>query len=189
VAEAELDKNIPIVTTHQAAEELDKRGFTNLRPLEKWESIGFEQGDSRLIITATPGRHGPAGLSVALPDVMGSILEFQSPRPTPRVYISGDTLMFDEIDQISQRFPDIDYGLLHLGGTRVLGVTVTLDGEEGVRLMQAVNPREAVAIHYDDYDVFKSSVQEFVNAAHAAGWAGRVQVPERGNVIELLRRA
>jgi hypothetical protein len=32
----------------------------------------------------------------------------------------------------TQRFPDIDAMLVHLGGTRILGVLLTMDGAQGV---------------------------------------------------------
>lgn len=35
VAEQELDKSLPIVTTHEAAKELGERGFRNMRPVRE----------------------------------------------------------------------------------------------------------------------------------------------------------
>lgn len=93
--------------------------------------------------------------------------------------------MYDDIEEIPRRFPDLDYGLLHLGGTQVMGVMVTMDDEHGVRLMRAVNPGTVVPIHYDDYDVFKSPLADFVSAAESAGWADRVRVIERGETLDL----
>jgi hypothetical protein len=78
VAERELDKSLPIVTTPEAAEALRQRGFVALHPLATWAHVTVSKGDVRLRITATPGRHGPPVVSLALPEVMGSILEFQS---------------------------------------------------------------------------------------------------------------
>jgi hypothetical protein len=78
VAERDLDKTLPIVTTPESAGQLRERGFTNLYPLETWSSVALTKGNARLRVTAAPGRHGPPVVSFALPDVMGSILEFQS---------------------------------------------------------------------------------------------------------------
>jgi hypothetical protein len=49
------------------------------------------------------------------------------------LYITGDTLVFEDIKQIPRRYPQIDLGLLHLGGTRVLGIFVTNFGNNGCR--------------------------------------------------------
>jgi L-ascorbate metabolism protein UlaG (beta-lactamase superfamily) len=169
VAVRELDKSFPIVTTPHAAEELSLRGFTNPQQLEKWESISFVKGNIRLQITATPGRHGPLPVAMFLPQVMGSILDFKIKEDDDddrsshllRLYITGDTLVFDEIKEIPKRCPDINLALLHLGGTRVMGIMVTMDAKEGLEMFNVINPRKAIPIHYNDYDVFKSSLEDF----------------------------
>jgi len=171
VAEQELDKALPIVTTPHAAEELRQRGFVNTQALETWSTSSIVKGDARLQITSTPGRHGPPIVDFALPEVMGSILEFQSGTGDPyiRMYITGDTLIIDELQEIPQRYPDIDLALLHLGGTRVLGVMVTMDAKQGVELLKIVKPKTAIPIHYNDYDVFKSPLADFQDEVLAAG--------------------
>src|SRR4051812_42349757 len=70
IAEARLDRALPIVTTPQAAETLTHGGFRAAVPVETWQSHEIATPDGRLRVTAMPGRHAPAGLSVALPDVM-----------------------------------------------------------------------------------------------------------------------
>ncbi len=146
VAERELDKSLPIVTTGEAAKALTERGFTNVHPLERWDELSVEKGDARLRITATPGRHGPPVVSVALPDVIGTILEFGTGTADSgkRLYITGDTLVIDDLKEIPRRFPGIDLAMLHLGGGRVLGMLVTMDDEQGVELLRTVEPRVAI---------------------------------------------
>jgi L-ascorbate metabolism protein UlaG (beta-lactamase superfamily) len=176
VAERELEKSLPIVTTPEAADALRQRGFVAPYPLKTWEDISIVKGHARLRITATPGRHGPPVVSFALPEVMGSVLEFQSGASDRRLrtYITGDTLVIDALREIPLRYPDIDLALLHLGGTRVLGILLTMDAEQGVEMLQIVKPKRAIPIHYNDYDVFKSPLSEFKQAVEAAGLADRV---------------
>ncbi len=167
VAVRELDKSLPIVTTPHATEELSLRGFTNPQQLDKWESISFVKGDVQLQITATPGRHGPLPVAMFLPQVMGSILDFKIKEVDGRshhlirVYITGDTLVFDDIKEIPKRYSDINLALLHLGGTRVMGILVTMDAREGLEMFNIINPKKAIPIHYNDYDVFKSLSQNY----------------------------
>ena len=137
IAERDLDKALPIVTTAEAAEKLEERGFTNLYPLETWGGTSVTKGEALLHITATP-EHATAHRwsDLALPDVMGSVLDFMTSDGTGRyrVYITGDTLLIDDLKEIPHRYPDIDLALLHLGGTRVLGIMVTMDGDNGADL-------------------------------------------------------
>jgi L-ascorbate metabolism protein UlaG (beta-lactamase superfamily) len=183
VAERELEKSLPIVTTPEAAHELGQRGFRNTYPLDPWTSMTVTKGDAHLRITAMPGRHGPPLADLVLPDVMGSLLEFQTPAATPlfRLYITGDTLVIDDLQEIPRRYPEIDLALLHLGGTRVLGILVTMDGKQGVQLMQIVAPRRAIPIHYNDYDVFTSPLADFQQEIQAAGLEERVHYLSHGD--------
>ena len=172
LVQEKLDKTIPIITTKSAANKLKDMGFQRTYGLSTWDRIDIEKGEARLRITAAPGRHGKAGMQALLPSVIGSVLDFgpNTAAPSYRMYISGDTLIYDDLKAIPQRFPGVDLALLHLGGTRILGVfKVTMDGKDGVTLMQIVQPKKAIPIHYDDYDVFKSPLSDFAQEVKAAG--------------------
>jgi L-ascorbate metabolism protein UlaG (beta-lactamase superfamily) len=182
VAERDLDKRLPIVTPPASAKELAERGFTNTHPLDTWESFVVQKGDARLRLTALPGRHGPPVVDLALPDVMGTLLEFSTTAADVafRLYITGDTLVYDDLKEIPRRYPDIDLALLHLGGTVVLGLLVTMDARQGVEMLQLVQPRRAIPIHYNDYDVFKSPLSDFQREVEQSGWADRVHYLAHG---------
>ncbi len=183
VAERELDRSLPIVTTPESAERLGERGFTNTYPLDTWSNVTIAKGGARLRITAMPGRHGPPLADLVLPDVMGSLLEFEPAAGSVdhRMYITGDTLVIDDLQAIPRRYPEIDLALLHLGGTRVMGIMVTMDGEQGVRLLRMVQPARAIPIHYNDYDVFTSPLSEFQQAVEGAGLSDRVTYLRHGD--------
>ncbi len=96
-----------------------------------------------------------------LPFVMGSLIEFEnaSGRVAFRMYITGDTLLFDQLKEIPGRFPDIDLALLHLGGTMFFNLMmVTMDPRQGVGVIKFVKPKKAIPIHYDDYTAFESAL-------------------------------
>ncbi|HBF51060.1 MAG TPA: MBL fold metallo-hydrolase [Massilia sp.] len=172
LVQEKLPRNTPIVTNKEASEALKRLGFTQRFALSVWDRLEVTKGDARVRITSAPGRHGAAGVAVLLPKVMGSVLDFGANADTPdyRMYISGDTLVYDDIQTIPQRFPGIDLALLHLGGTRILGVfKVTMDGKDGVQMLQVIRPKKAIPIHYDDYDVFKSPLADFAREVKAAG--------------------
>ncbi len=183
VAERDLNRSVPIVTTPEAAKELTQRGFHNTAALETWTSWSIAKDAARLRITAMPGRHGPPLSEMVLPDVMGSVLEFETPgRRSFTLYITGDTLVIDALREIPSRYAKLDVALLHLGGTRVLGIMVTMDGTQGVELMNIVKPGRAIPIHFDDYDVFKSPLSDFKRHVLAAGLESRVTYLNRGEV-------
>jgi L-ascorbate metabolism protein UlaG (beta-lactamase superfamily) len=183
VVEQKLNKDVPIVTTPHAAAKLQRKGFRSAYAVPTWASQQVVKGDAHLKITAMPGIHGPRLLQAALPPVMGSLLEFQTPMGETRfrLYISGDTLVHDQLHEIPQRYPDIDLALIHLGGTRVLGILLTMDGQQGVKAIQIIGPRAAIPIHFNDYTVMKSPLEEFMQAVTAAGLDQRVHYLNHGD--------
>lgn len=73
------------------------------------------KGDVKVKITATPGRHELLPISLLLPKVMGSIIDFTGPRnESMRLHITGDTLVYDQIKEIAKRFNGKDVTILHL---------------------------------------------------------------------------
>jgi L-ascorbate metabolism protein UlaG (beta-lactamase superfamily) len=38
---------------------------------------------------------------------------------------------------------------------------VTMDAKEGINMFKLIEPKKAIPIHYNDYDVFKSSLEDF----------------------------
>ncbi len=186
VAEAKLDKRVPIITTPHAARYLEGKGFRPPAALDTWESILVRKGDAVLRVTAMPGTHAPGPLRKVLPPVMGSMLEFGTAEGgiRLRLYITGDTLIHDRLREIPRRYPQIDLALLHLGGTRVLGLLVTMDADQGVEAMRIVDPKIAIPIHYNDYTVFKSPLEDFKRAVAQAGLEDRVRYLTHGETYQ-----
>lgn len=183
VAEARLPRALPVITTPHAADKLGRRGFAAAEALGTWQTVECAKADTRLRITAMPGRHGPAIVSALMPPTMGSMLEFETAAGDRlvRLYVTGDTLVYREIREIRARYSDIDLALLHLGGTRILGVLVTMDGRQGVELMRRVSPGLSIPIHYNDYDVFKSPLSDFQREIRSAGLERHVRYLSHGD--------
>lgn len=188
VARRGLPKSVPLVTTRHAARRLQLQGFAEAAALATWETHELRHGEATLRITALPGQHG-LGKSrlIAPPPVMGSLLEFSSAageRPL-RIYVSGDTLVYEGLRAIGERYPDIDLALLHLGGTRVLGMLLTMDAGQGIRLLDMAAPKRAIPIHYEEYGVMRSPLADFRDAVTAHGLADRVRYIGRGETVRL----
>ncbi|MCC2693428.1 MBL fold metallo-hydrolase [Nodularia sp. LEGE 04288] len=183
IAAEKLDKNLPIITTHHAAADLKQKGFHSPQALTTWETITVVKGDATLRITAMPGIHGPSILKALLPPVMGSMLEFQTPNAETkfRLYITGDTLIHQSLYEIPRRYPNIDLALLHLGGTKAFGILLTMDAKQGVQAIQIIAPRTAIPIHFNDYTVFKSALEDFKQAIAQAGLDNHLQYLNHGD--------
>jgi L-ascorbate metabolism protein UlaG (beta-lactamase superfamily) len=193
VARRELPRRPPVVTTRAAASTLRRWGFGGATGLEHWAAWESERGDERLRITAVPGRHGPAGIHRLLPPVIGTVLDLEQADPAGsgwrralRVYITGDTLRVPVLRSVAERFPDVDVMVTHLGGTKVLGVLVTMDGRQGTDLVEMIRPGSVVPVHYDDYTVFRSPLRDFVAEMQRRGHAPLLRTVTRGATVDLF---
>jgi L-ascorbate metabolism protein UlaG (beta-lactamase superfamily) len=185
VARAELARAQPVLTTTQAAPTLQRWGF-DADGIQVWDSRTLTRDDETLTVTALPAIHARGLLGALLPPVIGTLLEHrQAGEVRRRVYLSGDTLTGDHLDEIATRHPDVDVAVVHLGGTRVLLHTVTMDGEQGVDFLRRVRPRQAIPVHFDDYKVFRSPLSDFQRLAQAAGLGHLVRPVRRGETVDL----
>jgi hypothetical protein len=173
-----------VVTTPHASRRLQGvQGFRRAVGLQPWESHTLVKEQATLRVTALPGVHGPRLVSRLLPPVMGSLLEYGDTTGdvAQRVYLTGDTLMFDGVHEIARRCPDVDLAVVHLGGTTIPGgIVVTMDGRQGADLLEAVRPRTAVPVHYDDYAAMKSPLSDFTDEMARRGLGDMVRLVGRG---------
>ncbi|HYH49631.1 MAG TPA: metal-dependent hydrolase, partial [Acidimicrobiia bacterium] len=102
-----------------------------------------------------------------------------------RFWITGDTLFRPEVAAVRERFPELDAMVIHLGGTRVLGILLTMDGRQGTDLAELVRPPVTIPIHYDDYGVFKSPLSDFLTEMHQRDVKSEIRTPVRGQTVPL----
>jgi len=209
--EASLRRSLPIITTphakaHLAHKSGDDEAFTSVYDLDSFQSMMVDIKQQKqsaekvpaMKVTAMPGKHVPPGilntlneLAGAVPPTNGWMLELgygndSSFKSGYRIYISGDTLMVDELKEIPKRYAgqNIDLMLVHLGGTTIPSpklplLMVTMDAAQGLQLVQLINPDMTIPIHYDDYDVFLSPLSDFKKVMEEAGLSEKVVYLDR----------
>jgi len=110
--------------------------------------------------------------------------------------------MVDELHEIPNRYAGqpIDLMFAHIGGTIIPSplvgrlmeplafLMVTMDAEQGLQLMQLMQPDLTISIHYDDYDVFASPLEDFQRIVEVAGIKGKIVILDRGDQFRFLVR-
>jgi L-ascorbate metabolism protein UlaG (beta-lactamase superfamily) len=188
VARRHLDRDLPIVSTTHAARWLTRFGFGRTRGLSVWRQHELTKQGRSVRITAMPARHAFGLVGRLLPPVLGAMLEFGPVGGDTdlRVYISGDTLMYDGLMEIPRRYPRIDVGVVHLGGGRVLGrALVSMDARQGADWTELMPCRRVVPVHNDDYTVCKSPLPAFEAEARRRGLTDVLRVVDRGTAMSL----
>lgn len=137
---------VPTLSTREAASDLFGGSVIGL---DSWES--HEIGG--VTITAVPALHGPPGSERLVGTVTGFVLEASGERT---VYISGDNASLPLVEQIADRFPDIEVAILFAGAVRVPGIDglLTLDSEMAARAAALLAPEVVIGLHTEDWQHF-----------------------------------
>lgn len=170
VTQRKLDRELPILTTPHAAKRLLRRGFGHATGMSTWQSHRIVKGGLTVTVTSIPGRHAPTPVDRLLPPVMGSMIEFTDGAVTRRLYVSGDTLFVDELREIP----------LPAGSKLPFGLTVTMDAGQGADLVELLDLPKMIPVHFDDYSVFASSLNDFRAEMARRGLGDRVIELDRG---------
>lgn len=211
LVEDSLNRDFLIVTTPHAHRCLTSKNepFRNVEPLDFFDHLELKNECSKageplpvIKVTDMPGKHVPPGPLAAVNNVLGAVpptngwmlelgyrkVEKDKLQTGFRIYISGDTLLVDELKEIPKwlREERINLMLIHLGGTTIPGpsaplIMVTLDAKQGVELMKMMDPEITIPIHYDDYDIFLSPRKDFETAVKEAGMENRVVLLDLGD--------
>jgi len=141
-----------------------------------WQSITLPTNNNEKIqITATPARHGPPNGDRG--PCIGFILSNQS-RPTQNIYISGDTVWYEGIEEIARKFK-IKTAILFMGAARVAAAGpshLTFTAEEGVKAARAFPEATIVPVHFEGWGHFSeaktdiSAAFEKANLQHRLRW-------------------
>jgi L-ascorbate metabolism protein UlaG (beta-lactamase superfamily) len=90
------------------------------------------------------------------------------------------------LDAIAERHGPVDAAVVHVGGTTLPGgFVVTMTGADAVECLRRIRPRMAIPVHYDDYGVFKSGLEDVRKAAEGAGLGVEMRYVRRGESTPL----
>ena len=173
-----------VLTTVAGAKRLGGRA----EGLLPWDSTELTAPDGRtLTITATPARHGPAGIEPLSGDVIGFVV-------TPKdadghsIYISGDTVWFDGVAEVARRFP-ARIVLPFAGAAQTRGpFHLTMDTNDTIETARAFPDAVIVPLHTDGWAHFRQSGQDLRASFDTLGFGSRLTMLEPGVATEISPR-
>jgi L-ascorbate metabolism protein UlaG (beta-lactamase superfamily) len=177
---------VPRVLTTQAGA---KRLGGHAEGLAPWESEELIKPDGRALqITATPARHGPAGIEPFSGDVIGFVVSFKDGSRDP-IYITGDTVWYDGVAEAARRFP-AGVVVLFAGSAQTRGpFHLTMDVNDAIETAHAFPNAAIVPIHRDSWAHFTQNGADLDVSFKALGIGARLRMLEPGvaTSIELTR--
>ena len=143
-----------------------------------WATTELKGKNGRsLEVTATPARHGPAGIEPLSGDVIGFVLSRQDHAP---VYVSGDTTWFDGVAEVARRFK-CGLVLPFAGAAQTRGpFHLTMDTNDTIETARAFPDALIVPLHTDGWAHFRQSAQDLRASFDTLGFGKRLRLLEPG---------
>ena len=151
----------------------------NARGMVAWQQRGIRSPEGAVLqVTATPARHGPAGGD------RGPVIGFALTRADApgTVYVSGDTVWYDGLREVSERF-DVRLALLFCGRARVSVAgenDLTMSADDAVHAAQMMPRATIVPLHYEGWEHFTQSRADLEGAFAKEGLSQRLAWPAAG---------
>jgi len=171
-----------VLTTEAGARRLGG----HVEGLAPWDAAQLRDDDGHtLTITATPARHGPAGIEPLSGDVIGFVVSSGSKDSRP-VYISGDTVWFEGVAEVARRFA-CGVVLPFAGAAQTRGpFHLTMDTNDTIETARAFPDAVIVPLHTEGWTHFRQNGEDLRKSFDVLGFGPRLRLLEPGlpTVIE-----
>lgn len=178
-----LLENVPIILSTRGAEKrLQNLKVNGLNP---WETFCVETPLVKgLKITAVPAQHtNIKRLLYAVGHVIGFVIKWDN-QENGALYISGDTVLFEGIYQISEKFK-IHTAILHLGAGAFPylkpKLRVTMNAKEAIQTAEILSCKQVIPIHYEGWWHFKEPVEKMKKEINQSSIKDKIIWLKRGN--------
>ncbi len=159
------------------------------RGLRPWESVTVTAPDGEEVrITATPCRHGPAGIEPMSGEVTGFMLESVS-GSAPTVYVTGDTVYYEGVADVARRFaPEVIVAFA--GAARPRGpFDMTMSVNDLLDTAHAFPQALIVPVHSDGWAHFTLPAEDAAAVFSRFGLAARLATVRPGRPFTFPRSA
>lgn len=182
---AYLAKADRVFTTVAGAQRLGN----HVEGLGPWQTTRLTKPDgASVVITATPARHGPAGIEPFSGDVIGFVLTFPGEQ-SPPIYVTGDTVWYDGVAEVARRFR-AGIVLLFAGSAQTRGpFHLTMDTNDAIETARAFPEATIVPVHYEGWAHFKQNGEDLDKTFKALGFAAQLKLLKPGIATPIAPRA
>jgi len=143
-----------VISTPEAVERLAQ---SNVTGLNEWESIDIATDKiPALRITATPCQHAPTQEQIKISGhVIGFMIQWEG-QQKGALYISGDTVYFEGIEEIAKRFL-VHTAILHVGKAgfpQINYMPLTFTTEMAIRTARLMKVQHFIPTHFEGWKHF-----------------------------------
>jgi L-ascorbate metabolism protein UlaG (beta-lactamase superfamily) len=171
-----LQRGVRVLTTVTGATRLG----SNAKGLEPWATTTLTKpGRDMLHITATPARHGTAGIEPLSGEVTGFLIAAANWKIRP-LYVTGDTDWYDEIAEVARRF-GASLVLPFAGAARTRGpLHLTMDANDVIEVATAFPDAIVAPLHVDGWAHLRQNGADIVASFDILGLGSQLRLLQSG---------
>ena len=180
-----LSKAGVTITTAASAEKLGGNA-TGLHPWEQHRLNG--PGGEQVVITATPARHGPAGVEKITGEVTGFIVFVTGKEPF-EIYLTGDTTFYAGIAEVARKSRP-DYVFIFAGAARPRGpFNVTMSTNDAIDTANEFKQSILIPLHSEGWSHYSEHNGDLEEAFRILGVREQLLILEPGVTTTLPVRS
>ncbi|GCE21676.1 MBL fold metallo-hydrolase [Dictyobacter kobayashii] len=169
-----LPKTLPILCQPEDEAVMKQAGFTEVLPIvqrREWNGLH---------IARTAGQHGTGELGKKMGPVSGFVVQAEG---EPSVYIAGDTIWYDGVQQALQTFsPEVV--IVNAGAaTYLVGDPITMDADDVCAVARELPAAQVVAVHMEVVNHCVLTRPLLRERLESEGLLSRVLIPSDGDVL------
>jgi len=170
-----IEKEKQIFCQPEDSEKIRTQGFRNVTPLEneiEWKQIR---------ISRTDGKHGVGEIGDQMGKVSGFVFSFQN----ENIYVAGDTIWCNEVEQALSKFnPQVT--IVNAGGAKFLtGGPITMTPDDIFELQKRFPKTKIIAVHMDAVNHCFVKRIDLLQSLTDRNPKFKVIIPEDGEVVEI----
>jgi L-ascorbate metabolism protein UlaG (beta-lactamase superfamily) len=135
----------------------------------------------RLLITATPARHGPVGIDPISGDVVGFLIGREAPGDA--IYVTGDTVWYEGTAEVARHYSP-RLVIVFAGAAKPRGsFHMTMSTNDVIETAHAFPGARIVPVHNHGWAHFKESAEDLTHSFGAVKISGRLLSLEAGKQV------
>lgn len=192
VAREALVKDLLLIAPLNQKSKLESWGFHRIQALDWWQEFVLTKDNETLKLISVPAQHShDAQTNQELGIVSGYILKYSANGITYTIYWTGDTVWFNEMDEIKKAVGNLDLLIPHLGAVGMDGPwgLMTLDSEEAIKLVVLMEPQAIIPIHHHTFSHYIEPISLFQEKINKSEYKNRLFIFNEGEKLDLHKEA
>jgi N-acyl-phosphatidylethanolamine-hydrolysing phospholipase D len=186
-AKAALNKQLFVIAPGVNKDLIKSWGFTRTTGLNWGDSSVLVKGDETLRIIAVEAMHAKdEPLKTQLGKGNGYIIEYTRGNNVYRIYWTGDTVWFDEI-QDNTKYGRINLLIPDMGSVGSDGKIGRrgLNAQDCLKIVKALNPDRITPVHHTTFSMYVEPISVLQQTLDTTKYKSRLDIIKTGGIIKL----